>query len=339
MSAPYSTHTFAINLFQYGYIIVIPIISLIGFLLNGVCIIVFSNRNLKEKIHFYLMTKSFIEMLLLAIFVFIPYDSCIDCASFETYGSILFSMWINGYLGYSLHLFDSIIEIVITINRFFIIKSSEKILANIKDKIFIFICGFISMIIFVPNLFLYEIESYKTKEGTQAFYLEQKNSDPYLLYFINNATAFVDVITLLILLPVNIAVIVQFKRFIDKKNRLTISNLIPIPQRTNVIRPTKKRKTETKFNKMILLVSFLFILVRIGEIIPYIFLHSIRVDDPNFDPNISNDMVDITSIIKIFSQFISCIIISANFFVYYSFNTPFKVFFFKLFLCKNLPQT
>jgi hypothetical protein len=75
MSASYSTHTFAINLFQYGYIIVIPIISLIGFLLNGICIIVFSNRNLKEKIHFYLMTKSFIEMLLLAIFVFIPYYS------------------------------------------------------------------------------------------------------------------------------------------------------------------------------------------------------------------------------------------------------------------------
>jgi hypothetical protein len=195
------------------------------------------------------------------------------------------------------------------------------------------------MIIFVPNLFLYEIESYKTKEGTQAFYLGQKNSDPYLLYFINNSTVFVNGITLLILLPVNIAVIVQFKRFIDKKNRLTISNLIPIPQRTNVIQPTKKRKTETKFNKMILLVSFLFILVRIGEIIPNIFVYFLGIDDSNFDLSISKDMVDKQSIIKIFSQFISCIIFSANFFVYYSFNTPFKVFFFKLFLCKNLPQT
>ena len=65
-----ATYIFAKNLFQYGFTLILPAISLIGFVLNCICFIVFSNRNLKEKIHFYLMIKSFIQTILQAIFVF-----------------------------------------------------------------------------------------------------------------------------------------------------------------------------------------------------------------------------------------------------------------------------
>ncbi len=327
-----ATYIFAINLFQYGFTLILPAISLIGFVLNCICFIVFSNRNLKEKIHFYLMIKSFIQTILQAIFVFIPYDSCYDCASFKTFGAMVFSLWINKYLRHSLYLFDSIVEIVITFNRYYIIKSSESILVNRNDKIFVFICGIICLIVYIPNLFAYEIVLYEIK-GKKLFFLEKKFWPLILDYFFSYFTVLVNISTILILTPANIAVLIQFKIFMKKKNKMRITNVI-VPTVQQFHPRTKKENAQSKFTKMILIVSFLFILGRLGEIVPNIFYYVFERNELSWYA----DFIIKSSIVNIFVQYNSCIIFSINFFIYYSFNKPFKNYFLKIFFCKKIPQ-
>jgi hypothetical protein len=83
---------FLVDLYHYGYLIVFPVICVIGFSISVVCLVVFMDKNFKQKSYFYLRVKTFFETLLLAIGALTPYVSCIDCQTHETYISSIFNL-------------------------------------------------------------------------------------------------------------------------------------------------------------------------------------------------------------------------------------------------------
>ena len=75
---------FFINLYEYGYLIALPVTCVIGFFLLIVSLIVLMNKNFKEKLYFYLKIKTFFETLLLAIGTLTLMVSCLQCETSET---------------------------------------------------------------------------------------------------------------------------------------------------------------------------------------------------------------------------------------------------------------
>ena len=80
-------NNFFVGLYDIGFVIVSPIICVIGLLLNILCCIVFFS--LKEKIFFYLAIKALAESLFLMIRAISPYISCFNCDLDNTYVRML----------------------------------------------------------------------------------------------------------------------------------------------------------------------------------------------------------------------------------------------------------
>ena len=90
---------FLIGLYNIGYLKVIPIICCLDLILNIICFVVFLNPSLKEKIYYYLMIKSLIDILMQSTGIFLPFTANSDEHS---YVRTVLSLIIYKYFVYSL---------------------------------------------------------------------------------------------------------------------------------------------------------------------------------------------------------------------------------------------
>ena len=148
--------------------------------------------------------------------------------------------------------------------------------------------------------------------------------------YLSCVTFIQNILTVIILIPFNFIVLCKYKKFIKKK-QMTIYRIMPVQpvitrSSSNSI---KKLNAQQRFTKMILIVSFLFILSRLGEA-------SIKVADLIFIMLNANSNYSVYfAILNMFVEFNTCFIISMNFFILFSFNKPFRDFFKVKFFCRN----
>ena len=317
-----SLYNFYIHLYDICYMIVTPTICVIGFFLSFLAFLTLKNTDLKEKIFFDLMVKSFLETFLFCFGALSPLVSCTDCEISQTYSSMVFSLIVYKFLRNGFHLFVTIMEIKITINRYLILKSTEKIIAKKKDKLLIFIFGLIAMLIFSPALFAYEIV-----RAPLGYTLSNSlfGNSKFFFYYWTFVCLFTNLLTIFVLIPINILVIIKYKKFIRKKNRMRFSvSVIAIAQNS----VPKKGDDQTKFTRMIILTTTLFCFTRLCEA---------SIDALNiyiWIAGIIRFYAIYSFILNIFSQFITYLVLSLNFFIYLIFNKKFRDSFKKLFLPK-----
>ena len=127
-------NNFFVGLYDIGFVIISPIICIIGLILNILCCIVFFS--LKEKIFFYLGFKALAECLFLMIRAFSPYISCFNCDLDNTYFRMLVIFISKKFLELVIYSLITILEIELSFNRYFLINSHKtKLLIEKKDKI------------------------------------------------------------------------------------------------------------------------------------------------------------------------------------------------------------
>ena len=328
---------FLINLYHYGYLIVFPVICVIGFFISLVCLVVLINKNFKQKAYFYLKIKTFFETLLLAIGALTPVVSCLECQTYETFISSIYSLvciiriFFNRKNVYFIFLFQviyrylktvfflcaTLMEMAVTFDRYYLIQSTSKILVMRNDKILASIFIFLSLLIVAPVLIAQSIE---TNENGH-FRLEETNFGKTKVYsiYLSCITFIQNILTVVVIVPFNVIVLCKYRKFIKKKD-ITITRIMPVlPQSKNFVNLSQKMDSQKRFTKMILIVSFLFILSRLGEA-------SLRVIDQIYQIDRSEfSLYSIYFVIlSIFVEFNTCVIISLNFFIFHSFNKPFR---------------
>jgi len=120
-----------------------------------------SSQKLKEKVFFYLKIKEIADGLYLLILSvnYLPniIDSCFNC-----YVQVFYNLYFMGYFRKVFILFTAILEIIIAINRYFLIRSKTKILVRQKDKLLVLYAAFFSLLFYFPNIFLFLIVKEKT---------------------------------------------------------------------------------------------------------------------------------------------------------------------------------
>ena len=318
-------NTFLTKLNSISFNYVGPAICLVGFILGIFCFVTFY-KLAKEKIYFYLMTKTFLEIFLFAIGTSTPYLSCIDCLSAYQYHSQWLKLIFYLFLRRFLRILITLSEIALTFIRYSLIGSSSKLITKKKDKIYLLLIGLIVILISIPKFFAFKIRSLGVKNDVEIFVLTNTEFGWTLAYSIySEVVDFTSsIITLLILIPINIIMVIRYRKFIKNKNRLVTQN-----NRLN----KKKQKSEDQFTKMILITSLLFIICNfLNESVNIYLIFSF------YSTNSSQFYQYYYFIFGTFVTLGSYFIYSLNFFIYYHFNTPFRNRFKKTFLCKKIPN-
>jgi len=306
--------SFFIDFYYIGYLKVLPIICVIGFILSLINIIVFLNLKQKDKIYFYLLIKSLIELLILAFGAFLP---LLQNVEYFSYLAFIFQIILYKFLTNALFLYASIMEISITFNRYYIIKSTEKLLVKQKDKLIVFFFGFVSLALFIPIFF-----SYKKVKSNEETSLEESDfgKSAYFKIYLRCINFLENLIAVFILVPSNIVVLVLYKRFLNKKKTITnfASRIIRGTEANEIKRKSKLIKSQRKFTRMTIIMSFLFIFARLFTTAFEIF-------------NIYNQYIEKIKTFDIYYVFLHIIIsfniyvmFGVNFFIYYFFNKPFR---------------
>jgi len=221
--------TFLNIVYNIGYITLIPIICVLGLIFNIISFIVF--WGLKEKIFLYLTAKTFAESLLLIIGAISPYTSCDDCKFENTYLRIIIILVSHKFLVAVVYSLITILEIEIAFNRYIIIKSRDTniIMVEKKDKLKLFLYSLFSISLALPYLFAHKIER-KMMFSSYQYTLNLNDfgkSDFFYYfhtYFVLIIYYVINFVSILIIVPLNIVIIFEFKKFMKKTRKFRYSN-------------------------------------------------------------------------------------------------------------------
>jgi hypothetical protein len=324
-------NNFLVDLYDTGFIIISPIACIIGLILNILCCIVFFS--LKEKIFFYLGFKSLGESLFLIIGAISPYITCYNCDLKNTYFRILVTFVTKKFLELVFFLFIAILEVETSLNRYFLIDShNTKTLTEKKDKIKISVYTIISILIYVPCLFAFEIKRMMPFANEYILVQNEMGKNAIFIYFYSYFGLIINIAAILLLLPLNIITLLKFKKFIKRKSQnanRSINILVNQENNRNRLVLQENAKTESRFTRMIVSISFLFIFSRLCKLSVGLF-------------TIYNDFIALVqyyrilyTILNIFVFIFNNLTFSINFFVFYFFNNTFKNKFHLIFCCKK----
>ena len=304
---------FFLYLYRIGFVIVTPTICVIGLILNIICFIVC--LRLKEKIFFYLAFKLLAELIYLMCGAISPYIFCEDCHLEYTYLRAIVTLIINKYTKGVVYTLITLLEIEISFSRYYLLNShSNKTIVEKKDKLKVIIHTLISLTIFVPYVFGHEIK----KEQKEVFFFmfidEYKleynkfGNSVYFYYFYTYFGFFENILSILILIPLNIIIFIKFKKFINNKAKIP----------STIARQQENAKSEKRFTKMMVLISSLFIISRLAEASALFFsLYNYYV--------VLMDYFEMYLIIlNIFVETSTYLMFSLNFFILFFLNKTFR---------------
>lgn len=324
-----------------GYYI-IPSISLIGFILNIIALIVLTNRKFKERDRFkYVIVKIGLEMIgsLMGI-GFQNYLKCIidnyilgiNCT--ET-GSYIFQFFraLYKYVGVVLYIWTGINEILLTYDRYLILKAKKNWFNEQSSfKYILLICGILTSVIYLPYALSSKISL--VVNSTNLYYLETTEfalSNFYQVYTII-LQAVVNIILLIVIIVFSVVVLVKFKKFIRNHSSLANNHSSSV----NNIQENIFKKTELNMLKMTITLSILLSIMRFTDLATTI-LFRLSI----LSRNLSGNATNISN--KLFLLYLGnlCYVIifitaSENFFVLFVFNKQFRENFKSVYLTEKV---
>ena len=145
------------------YIYVIPLISIIGFILSILCFLIFSNKDFKETLYKYLQVESLLISINLFIQTFRPVYFYNESYFSKSLFSQAYSFYILYYFVSSLEMASFILHIMSSLDFFLLISNLTQKLSFYKKLnykiVSIIICLF-SILIYIYILFIKEIRSH-----------------------------------------------------------------------------------------------------------------------------------------------------------------------------------
>ncbi len=301
-----------------GYYI-IPSLGLIGFVLNLFCLFILLNSKFKQRNNFkYVIVKILIELVgclicigfqnYLLFYVFSPHFimgiSDENTFFFQIYRKIAFK-----YLPISLYMWSGVNELMLTYDRYLILKN-ENIWFNKEGrfKYILVVTVLTCLVINLPTLAAYEIMQSQSQTDLYNLVLTDFGKSQFYSFYMLMLLGFSNIVIIFTLVPLMVMVAIEYKRFIKRKlekasqlSRLQILNT---------------KREYIKFNKMTLWLIFLFLLVRITDLITALTNRIVILN------KLSN--VYYMVYLENFLYVSGCLVNCSNFFVLLYFNRVFR---------------
>jgi len=280
---------------------------------NGLNTAVFLNSKMKNTTFKFMLAISINDFFYLLFCVFTTIIFCENCSSIRyTYFFSLYLLIVANFLGPCLAMFTIFTDIILSIHRFYIITNKKHWIWT-KPKWILFIISVISIIFYLPLLFLKRIDANEN-------ILEFTNSISEYVYLSIHIIRFI--LSVIVLSILNIINFYKYKSM--NYNKLGIMKRLTLDanQRFSIGNNFKEIKLNRKMSLMVITICIISI---IGNL-PY-FLHKI------FETNLIIK-IDWINYFELFALSVLFLSRSVSIFVYFYYNKMFYSILIKYF-CKN----
>jgi hypothetical protein len=315
-----------LNFDQIACTYILPITSSVCLLSTATSLIIFIfGKEVKGEQFFYFRVKTIAEMIFV-LFVLLQATDFVHTDS--NVGHLIINIiYLYGTCG--LHniilIFLGFMELLIVYDRYIAVKADSKLNLKINKWIFIGIFLAISIALNLPLIIQYKIVLFENNVTSHyAIALIGFRIDILdILYYYSIVYAVVSSCIHAVLLPVaGFALVMAFRKFIDKKNELT-NNQTNNNSNLNVL-------TIDRFNAKKNLTSMVLVLTSVFLISRFIYIFSICLDVYCSKNNF--DISRFSIYLNFFShEFNFSVTIGANMFIYFKFNRAFRKSFLSLF--------
>ena len=229
--------------------------------------------------------------------------------STNSYAFQLFRLIVYKYVAYIFYVWSGVNEIMLTYDRYLILKNkknwfNKKGSFRMNLTVPILVCSVVNL----PNFFAYKIQQYPNQTESYILELNHFGHSTFFSLYMLIVIGASNLITVLIITPLMIKVAIEYKQFIKKK-------LSAACQLTG-FQVLKKKREYIKFNKMTLTLIFMFVLVRIVDlVINFMYRILIVTKTPGFYSIVYFEN---------FFYFLASLYFGSNFYVLIIFNRVFR---------------
>lgn len=331
------------------YIILIPLFSVIGIVLNIISSIIFNKKEFKNNKFFKLLSIiSIIDAIILFLLVFLPITQYCNICNLINNNCLLLSYLFRIYEHYVviclikfLKTLRSLLTISISFYRLFSLKNCLKLIDNFNFIIYFCLLVFISSITTIPIVFFKEI----SLQNSTYVLINSKlllNNNYYLILFILTGP-FISFLTLIIILSINIFICFYLKKLYNsQKSMRKLSTLVAMrlikryslsyngeqqnQSENKTIKYEQITNREIKITILVIVLSILACIDRLLIFVSYYLFYLFGLNSHNF------------KFFLLIIHFLWIITHILNIFVHYCFNDNFSIIFKSFFHinCLNL---
>ncbi len=246
-----SYENFLIRLTSINGFYIIPLVSLVGFVLNLTSLIILLHPNFKQKPQFsYLILKIAMEML--ASLIFIGFQnyllSVIETflqrkqVSTNSYAFQLVRFIVYKYLAYVFYVWSGVNEIMLTYDRYLVLKNennwfNKKGAFKINVVVPVLVCSLVNL----PNFFAYKLKQTSINTDSYTLELNEFGRSAFFSLYMLIVIGASNLIANLIITPLMIKVAIEYKKFIKKKLHATcqLTRLQTLKKKENTLNLTR----------------------------------------------------------------------------------------------------
>jgi hypothetical protein len=308
----------------------LPLICIFGSITNILSIIVFSNKKMKDVSFKYMLAASFGDLIYLLL---LTYNYTVFCPNFintHKFGQQIYIIIVKQYLTSCLAIFTILIDLILSIQRYFILSNDKRSYLFKPYKCIILIVFIISFIFYMPVLFQNNILAKINSESDNIVEYSlietefgKSSMGNYLLIILSLIRIFLGIILLSFINLINAIIFrKRFENRLKSKIRLTNTNTTTTTteitllksESVNKIQNSKEFK-ETKANRKITqMIMFTCLLYFFGHLpASIIFIMRLFLQPTPI----------MLVVIQFFFAFI-CLSKGLTFFIYYFYNNVFR---------------
>lgn len=317
-------------------------VSLVGFILNFTCVIVYRKilNQTTNVLYKYLYVNSISNSLAMVIEIFSPIAFCgRDCELNKTFFAQFYHLYGLVYSVDVLKTFSSLIDIILTIDRYDKITSRLKYFRKVSFKLNVIILFIISVIYYIPFILKKKITSvsfplnemcFNTTQNVYVLTKSDFGNTKFTVYFILIQLVISELLILCIMILFNVLLLFSYdKHYMKKKS--SSNGLASMPLRSpktdsengDVIKISFTSSFKEKLNfSLTLMVISTSVLNLIGNS-PIVILYTFSIFY-KIDPMFNNNLSALSNLTALFS-------FTLYIFVYYYFDKLFRTTLRKIF--------
>ena len=254
----------------------LPIIALLGLLTNGLNVFIFLNKTMKDLSFKILLVSSITDCiyLILASTYFLKF--CTTCQIKTSLYMQFYLIIVDDYMTSCLAFYCTLLDVLLSIQRYSVLSSNQSFTKKINYKRVMFILFFISLLFYVPVLFLNNIKITKYNDGNISYSIDESNDLPFSAKTANLILTTVRIFLALVILSIiNIINVMNFSKrfknkvFIDFNRKSFNINTIVIKPKQSIISVHNSKLKDMNANKNITLMVICGSFLNLVGIVPY----------------------------------------------------------------------
>jgi hypothetical protein len=231
-----------------SYLVIMPSVAGIGFLLNIPCLIVLLQPELSGVTYKYLVFKTLCHMTSLLLSSLSPLSNCFTCPVSQSLWVRLYFIYLLKYTANVMFSCAAVVEIALSYDRLLLFKGNSGFFRRISFKTFLIFTSVFGVVVNVPFMLA---DSAQLIPGTEDRYaLVTTAFGLSLFYRVYNIlwSLLLSLLSMIIIVILNVFVTIEFKKYIKKKTNMTgkSKDMVSKLKSNNPTSRTKTNQTEVK---------------------------------------------------------------------------------------------